>query len=138
MALVLALLLGVAVCAAVGAQTIDTRCLADGGIALCTQPTNVADPASAPVDAEMWTYNVCDIAGSFAWRNAAWDKALGGKPIFDPDIVPVSTAFEQIVNSACQIGVTDSGWGYTIPSNILCWSGPPPPGTEARSAISAS
>ena len=48
-----------------------------------------------------------------------------GKPIFDPDIVPVSTAFEQIVHNACQIAVTDTGWGQTIPSNILCWTGAP-------------
>ena len=85
---VLALLLGMAFCAAARAQAVDTRCIADGGIALCTEPTNVANPPSAPVDAEMWTYNVCDFAGSFAWRSAAWTKVLGGKPIFDPDIVP--------------------------------------------------
>ena len=98
---------------------------ADGGIALCTEPTNVADPASAPVDIDMWTYNVCDFDGPFAWRSNAWTKVLAGKPIFDADIVPVSTAFEQIVTNACQISVTDSAWGYTIPPNILCWTGGP-------------
>ena len=117
--------LGAACCGVAYAQAIDTRCVADGGIALCTEPTNVADPPSAPVDTEMWTYGVCDFDGAFAWRSAAWTKVLGGNPIFDPDIVPVSTAFEQIVNNACQITVTDSGWGQTIPPNILCWSGGP-------------
>ncbi len=121
--LTLAPLLFAGLCMTAGAQTIDTRCVADGGIALCTEPTNVADPASAPVDADMWTYALCDLAGTFGLREAAWTQALGGKPIFDPNIVPVSTAFEQILNSACQVAVTDSGWGYTIPPNILCWSG---------------
>ena len=102
---------------------IDTRCKADGGVAQCVEPTAVADPAAAPVDAEMWTYGLCDMAGAFAWREVAWKTALAGKPVFDPDVVPVSSAFERIVHNACQLGVTDSGWGYTIPSNILCWEG---------------
>ena len=106
-----------------GADPIDTRCLADGGIAQCTEPTFVADSVNAPVDADMWTYHVCDFAGTFTWREAAWNKVLGGKPLFDPAIVSVSSAFEQIIHNACQIGVTDSGWGYTIPPNILCWTG---------------
>ena len=105
------------------ADPIDVRCKADGGVALCTQPTVVADPASASVDSDMWTYNLCDMAGTFAWREAAWTAAMGGKPIFDPDVVPVSSAFERILRNACQVGVTDSGWGYTVPPNILCWSG---------------
>ena len=83
----------------------------------------VADSVNAPVDAEMWTYSVCDFAGTFTWREAAWNKVLGGKPLFDPAIVSVSSAFEQIIHNACQIGVIDSGWGYTIPPNILCWTG---------------
>ena len=102
---------------------IDLRCKADGGIALCVEPTVAADPPSAPVDADMWTYNLCDMAGAFGWRNAAWTTAMGGKPVFDPDVIPVSSEFERIVHNACQVRVIDSGWGYTIPSNILCWSG---------------
>jgi RHS repeat-associated protein len=102
---------------------IDTRCVADGGVAHCTEPTITADPATAPVDTEMWTYALCDMAGTFASRETAWSKALGGKPIFDPDVVPVSISFEQFLRNACQVNVNDSGWGYTIPSNILCWSG---------------
>ncbi len=121
----LALFLCLGLCPAIGAQAIDTSCIADGGIALCTEPTHAADPPSAPVDNEMWTYGVCDFDGSFAWRSAAWTKVLGGKPIFDPDIVPVSTAFEQIVNDACRINVIDTGWGQTIAPNILCWTGGP-------------
>ena len=119
------LVAGVIACAMADAQTVDLRCVADGGIALCTEPTHVADPPGAPVDSEMWTYNVCDLAGTFAWRESAWTKVRDGKPIFDPDIVPVSTAFEQIVHNACQIALTDTGWGQTIPSNILCWTGAP-------------
>ena len=79
-----AVTLGVACCGVAYAQAIDTRCIADGGIALCTEPTNVADPASAPVDTDMWTYNVCDFDGAFAWRGAAWTKVLGGKPHLRP------------------------------------------------------
>ena len=120
-----ALVLSIAFCATVAAQALDTRCVADGGIALCTEPTNVAELVSAPVDADMWTHNVCDFDGAFAWRSAAWTTARGGKPIFDADIVPVSTTFERIVNNACQVAVTDSGWGYTIPPNVLCWTGGP-------------
>ena len=120
-----ALGLCVVFCARAGAQAIETRCVADGGIALCSEPTNVADPVDAPVDSDMWTYHVCDFAGAFPARSAAWNKALGGKPIFDADIVPVSAAFEQILNDACYVAVSDTGWGYTIPPNILCWSGGP-------------
>ena len=122
---VLALLLGAMVCHAAGAQTVDTRCAADGGMALCSQPTNAADPASAPVDSEMWTYGVCDYADAYVYRQVAWAKVLGGKPLFDADIVPASTAFEQIIYNACQITVTDSGWGQTIPPNDYCWTGAP-------------
>ena len=98
---------GLIACAVADAQTVDLRCVADGGIALCTAPTHVADPRGAPVDADLWTYGVCDMAGTFLWREAAWTKVLNGKPIFDPDIVPLSTAFEEIVHDACQIAVTD-------------------------------
>jgi RHS repeat-associated protein len=115
-----------------GADPIDTRCKGDGGVALCTEPTVVADPASAPVDADMWTYGLCDMAGTFAWREVAWTTAKGGKPIFDPDVVPVSSAFERILRNACQVNVIDSGWGYTIPANILCWYG----GTLVRNKTS--
>ena len=119
------LVAGVIACTMADAQTVDLRCVADGGVALCTEPTPVADPPGAAVDAHMWNYNVCDMAGTFLSREAAWTKVRDGKPIFDPDIVPVSTAFEQIVHNACQIAVTDTGWGQTIPSNILCWTGAP-------------
>ena len=114
-----------ALCTTAVAQALDIRCVADGGIALCTEPTIVAQPATAAVDADMWTYNVCDFDGAFASRSAAWNTVLGNRPIFDADIVPASTAFEKIVTNACQIAVADSGWGYTIPANILCWTGGP-------------
>jgi YD repeat-containing protein len=71
----------------------------------------------------------CGPTASATWpapslgAEVAWKTALAGKPVFDPDVVPVSSAFERIVHNACQLGVTDSGWGYTIPSNILCWEG---------------
>ena len=121
----IALVLGFAFCVAASAQSVDARCIGDGGIALCTAPVNIPGAPGSPVDSEMWTYNVCDLDGSFPWREAAWTKVLGGNPIFDPDIVPVSTAFEEIVNDACRLDVIDSGWGQTIPSNILCWTGGP-------------
>ena len=121
------LLLGLALCNTGSAQTVDTRCIADGGIALCTEPVAVPSPPGAAVDSEMWTYNVCDLDASFPWRETAWCTARGGcgNPIFDPDIVPVSKNFERIVNDACSVNVTDSGWGQTLPANMLCWTGAP-------------
>jgi hypothetical protein len=71
----IALLIGIGVASAAGAQPIDTRCLADGGDALCTEPVAVASPPDAAVDAEMWTYNVCDVQASFPVREAAWHGA---------------------------------------------------------------
>ncbi len=84
----------------------------------------------------MWGYNLCDMHGPYLSRSRAWCEARGGtwgadglckniQPLFDPDIVPVSRAFEVRVHNACQIGWADAGWGQTIPSNILCWTGGP-------------
>ena len=84
---------------------IDTRCLADGGVSHCPEPTIVANAAAAPVDLEMWTYGLCDMAGAFPWRQAAWVKVLGGKPVFEKDIGSASSAFEQIVHSACALEI---------------------------------
>ncbi|MEO8306260.1 MAG: RHS repeat-associated core domain-containing protein [Betaproteobacteria bacterium] len=124
-ALSLGLLCGIAFGAA--AESIDTRCLENGGLALCTEPVVVASTPTAPVDSDMWTYNLCDMDGSFPWREAAWCTARGGcgRPVFDESLGGVAIQFERIVTGACQLNVTDSGWGQTIPSNILCWTGPP-------------
>ena len=119
-------LLGVIVCSA-SAQSIDTRCVENGGLALCTEPVFVASPPNAAVDSDMWTYNLCDMDGSFPWREAAWCTARGGcgNPVFDGSLASVAIQFERIVTNACQLNLSDSGWGQTIPSNILCWTGPP-------------
>ncbi len=119
--------IGMGLAGAAGAQPVDTRCLADGGDALCTEPVAVASPPDAPVDGDMWLYNVCDVSASFPMREAAWCTARGGcgRPIFEADIVPVATKFERIVNDACAVNVNDSGWGQTLPENMFCWSGTP-------------
>src|ERR1700704_3421506 len=108
-------------------QPLDPRCVQSGGDALCRDPIPLPSTPTAPVDSEMWTYNVCDLDGPFPWRQQAWCTALGGcgKPVFDTTLVAVSAEFERIVNKACDVSVIDSGWGQTLPSNILCWSGPP-------------
>ena len=123
---ILVLLLGMVSCNVSSVVPVDTRCLEAGGQALCTEPTNVPLAAPALIDKDMWTYGLCDLDGPFPWRAAAWNKVLGGKPVFDADIVPKSTEFEKlVVNQVCELNATDTGWGITIPDNILCWSGPP-------------
>src|SRR5512144_2808492 len=103
--LALALLVSI-VPSAARSDPVDVRCKADGGVALCVEPTVVADPATAPVDADAWTYSLCDFAGAFTWREVTLTTARNGNPIFDPDVVPVSSASERIVHNACQLGVT--------------------------------
>lgn len=122
-----ALTLSIAIAGAAGAQSVDTRCVADGGAALCTAPTIVEASIGAPVDADMWTYNVCDVRAPTLPRENAWCTARGGcaSPVFDGDIAPVSTTFESIVNHACQLNVSDTKWGQALPANPYCWSGPP-------------
>lgn len=124
-ALAVLLLIGIALCAS--GQALDLRCMQVGGDAFCRDPIPLPLTPTSPVDTEMWTYNVCDMDGSFPWRATAWCTARGGcsKPVFDTTLVGVSAEFERIVNNACQVSVVDSGWGQTLPSNILCWTGPP-------------
>src|SRR6476620_5522399 len=109
------------------AQTLDTRCMQEGGDAFCRDPIPLPLTPTSAVDSDMWIYGVCDLDGPFTWRSDAWCKAGGGcgNPVFDTTLVGVSAEFERIVNSACDVNVTDSGWGQTLPTNILCWSGPP-------------
>jgi RHS repeat-associated protein len=117
------------------AQAADTRCIADGGPALCTQPEIAPLDPDGFHDSQMWEYGLCDMRGPYLWRSRAWCEARGGswgadgcidaRPVFDPDVVPVSRAFEVKVQNACQIRWLDTGWGQTIPDNILCWSGGP-------------
>lgn len=109
------------------AQSVDTRCVADGGAALCTAPVIVEATRGAPVDADLWTYNVCDVRAPTLAREAAWCTVRGGcaNPVFDGDIAPVSVNFELIVNNACQLNASDTKWGQTLPPNPYCWTGPP-------------
>jgi len=129
----LALILMAAIAGSVAAQAIDTRCMENGGSALCTEPVLVPAASTAAVDAQMWTYNACDMDGPFAWRSNVWCQVRGGctGPIFEGTLVAVSTEFERIVNGACEVNVVDSGWGQTLPGNILCWAGPPLAQNEA-------
>jgi hypothetical protein len=98
-----------------------------GGDAFCRDPVPLPLTPTSAVDSDMWTYGVCDLDAPFAWRSEAWCKARGGcgNPVYDSTLVGVSIEFERIVNNACQVNVIDSGWGQTLPTNILCWSGPP-------------
>ena len=58
-----AVLLGAACCGSSFAQSVDTRCIKDGGIAQCPEPVIVPSPPGAAVDSQMWRYAVCDVAG---------------------------------------------------------------------------
>jgi len=118
------------------AQAVDTRCIRDGGAALCVEPEIAPVSPDSFHDSEMWEYNLCDMRGPYLSRSRAWCEARGGtwgtdglctsiQPLFEPAIVPVSRAFEVEVYNACQIGWADTGWGQSIPSNILCWTGGP-------------
>ena len=134
--LMVALLACATFCGWAVAQTVDTRCIRDGGIAFCTEPVIVPSSPGAAVDWQMWTYNVCDMAGAYTYRQKAWCEAEGGtwsagpvcagaRPIYDADIAPVSTTFERIVTNACTLDLADTGWGQSIPYNLLCWYGGP-------------
>lgn len=114
-------------CGVAGAQPIDTRCIADGGMALCTAPALVPPSVGAAVDGDMWGYRLCDYRDPNVFRQNAWCTARGGDcgPVFEGDIVPVSTYFEILVNSACSVSVADTNWGQTVPPNEYCWSGSP-------------
>lgn len=107
-------------------------------MAICVPAVPAPLTPTSPVDADMWTYGVCDDVAAFVWRERIWCEVAGGtwvvlpggarcngaQPAFEPVIVPWAQTFESRAHSACQISNTDSGWGMTTDS-YNCWSGGP-------------
>lgn len=105
----------------------ETDCIgqSEDGRAVCSLP----EPGP-------WSYSLCDEAGSYVARYAAWCRAAGGTyhGVYAPEectgrTVPTTestlhylakTFAEKLYNQSC--GASDTGWGITVNSN-LCWSG---------------
>jgi YD repeat-containing protein len=116
----------------------EEDCVANGGKAICTPAVPAPLTPTSPVDADMWTYGVCDDTAAFVWRERIWCEVAGGtwvaqpggpvcngaQAAFEPVIVPWAQSFESNAHSACQISNTDSGWGMTV-NSYNCWSGGP-------------
>jgi YD repeat-containing protein len=117
----------------------------DGGIpgqAICTSP--IAAPAQGVppgwFDANKWTYHLCDEAGAHFLREKAWCESAGGTymgqyanpscvgagmpPVFEGGLGGWATEFERRLHNACELNMTDSGWGQTV-SSYNCWTGGP-------------
>lgn len=106
-------------------------CVKKGGRAICTAPTVTE-----------WKHSLCDDAGPYASRYAAWCTVMGGTwkglyegcigadaQIEEPEIYPYSEAFERIIHNVrnCSMTGDDKGWlspGESI-SSWNCWSGQP-------------
>lgn len=83
-----------------------------------------------------WGYGLCDEAGAYVYRYAAWCRAAGGTyqgvyaspdcvgatiPTTESTLYSKSKTFTEIIaNSSCS--GSDTGWGISVSSN-LCWSG---------------
>ena len=122
------------------AHATNTDCIGANtdGLTICTSP--VAAPAvGVPpgwFDAQKWEYNVCDEAGPNFTREKAWCESAGGTyqsvgcvgaampPVFESGLSGWATEFERRVHNACQLSMTDSGWGQTV-SSYNCWTGGP-------------
>ena len=131
----LALALGLVAALASGAcaEAIDTRCIVNGGIAVCTDPVIVPSPPVVNFDRDMWKYNLCDMNGASLQRDKAWCEAFGGvfgangctggQPATGGNVVGIASRFEQIINNACSMSMASGGWGETMSYNVLCWNG---------------
>ena len=111
---------------------------APDAMAICVPAVPAPLTPTSPVDADMWTYGVCDDVAAFVWRERIWCEVAGGtwvvlsggtqcngaQPAFELVIVPWAQTFESRAHSACQISNTDSGWGMTTDS-YNCWTGNP-------------
>ncbi len=104
------------------AYAADTDCIEDGGRAVCTSPYPTP-----------FSYGLCDEAGAWAYRMAAWcvvsggtwygiyTGCSGGTPTDESNIRERSQKFaEHIYGDSCSI-TSDTGWGATFDS-WNCWS----------------
>lgn len=85
-----------------------------------------------------WSYGLCDEAGTYAYRYAAWCKAHGGVyqgvyaspdcvgatiPTTESTLRSLSLSFTQNLNTSASCSISgDTGWGATFTSNF-CWNG---------------
>jgi RHS repeat-associated protein len=128
-------------------------CVEDGGLALCTAPI-IAPPGSTPdsyVDAQKFSYGMCDVGAPHMFKIATWCAAQGGTwvgPQTNCVGLPASSlgvgseaseataiaAGEKFAtnNGNCQRTLSsDSQWGFSEASDQFCWSG----GTETQNDI---
>lgn len=92
-------------------------------------------------EARPWQYALCDMAGGFPQRMRAWCVSGGGtwngvygspmclgtpNPLTESTLVSRAIGFCSTLYSPNSCGLqSDTGWGTTIPYNILCWTGGP-------------
>lgn len=91
-----------------------------------------------------WSHSLCDEAGTWVYRYAAWCKARGGTyngvyaseecsganiPTTEATLYSLSKSFTENIHSGSCNG-SDTGWGITVDSNF-CWSG----GTSTQNNI---
>jgi len=106
-------------------------CIENGGSMLCVPP-----------EVGPWQYSLCDDAGAYTSRYAAWCRAMGGtwKGLYaspsceggtplttEGQMVPMSIEFERQLRGACLVQADWRGWlssGSTV-SSAFCWSGGP-------------
>ncbi|HET9831892.1 MAG TPA: RHS repeat domain-containing protein, partial [Vicinamibacterales bacterium] len=130
--------------AACHAQANITDCIGsniDGGVpgqAICTSPVTAPAQGTLPgwSDSLGWSYGLCDEAGAHILRERAWCESAGGTyagpgcvgasmpPVFEGGLASWATEFERILHGACDLGMSDSGWGQTV-SSYNCWTGGP-------------
>jgi len=93
---------------------LPSDCLEQGGQTICIAPL-----------VHEWGYHLCDDAGPYGYRMAAWCTVAGGTwlgidkgcegatPVDEGNIYPFSDAFaEKVHNSTCD--GTDTGWGVSV------------------------
>ena len=125
---ILAILFLIAMAVGASGQALDTRCMQAGGDAFCRDPIPLPLTPTPRSIRDMWHLRRLRSGRLVHMARAGVVHGDGGgcgKPVFDTTLVSVSTEFERIVNKACEVNFIDSGWGQTLPSNILCWTGPP-------------
>lgn len=122
----LMLSLGVLLSTAAAAQAANPdACIEQGGQRVCERAQGGA-----------WTYGMCDEAGTWVYRYAAWCQAAGGTyhgvyapiectgttPHTESNLYPRALRFSEIIHGAGTCSGTDTGWGDQFTSN-LCWNG---------------
>ena len=124
-------------------------CTKDGGMAECTEP-EIVPPFNRPAsdaDGDSYIYSLCDEAGPYMYRVAAWCEAAGGDWIVTPTLdcinlpgvvvggagtmlkdeaamIPISTDFETRIQNPCSsLTIDEAGWGAGGTS-LHCWNNP--------------